>query len=216
MNKNKFIILTGAANSGKSTLARNIAEALYNDGFNPVFLHSPARSILAGPKPLKDIRKNPRAYLNMQEKIFDAQLNLLLDAYMTKAENDIFIFDRFILDTFMYLSLYCEPTGIFKAKLLKKKEALKLRIFDNAVFFADTVNPLFIHCKPIPVTQFSEFRPDNMCQDAEDIMLQTVFKHVASYCTDNGRIVLSNLYTVDARSTDLTGLREKIYSYLNN
>lgn len=216
MNKNKFIILTGAANSGKSTLAHNIAETLYNDGFNPVFLRSPARSILAGPKSLKDIRKNPRVYLNMQEKIFDTQLNLLLDAYMTKADNEIFIFDRFILDTFMYLSLYCAPSGLFKAKLLKKKEALKLRIFDNAVFFADTVHPLFIYCKPIPVTQFSEFRPDNMCQDAEDIMLQTVFSRVASCCVDNGREVLSNLYTVNAQSIDLTSLKEKIYSYLNN
>lgn len=214
MNKNKFIILTGAANSGKSTLAQNIAEVLYNDGFNVEFLRSPARDILTGPKSLKDLREKPRVYLHLQEKIFKAQLDQIFKASKTNCtEPVVFIFDRFILDTYMYTDIYCKPNGLFRTSLTKKKEALKRQIFDNAIFLADTLRPLFIRCAPIPVNQPGIFRPENMQQSLEDYGIVELLKSLASSYEDKGQ----NMISVDSTNPkSLEAVKERIYLYLNN
>ena len=214
MNKNKFIILTGAANSGKSILAQNMAETLYRDGFNVHFLRSPARGILMGPKPLKDLREKPRVYLRLQEKIFEAQLDQLYEASKRNYDEPaVFIFDRFILDTFMYVNLYCKPKGLFKRALLEKKLNLMRRIFNNAVFIADELQPLFIHCAPIPITQYGPFRPSNIKQKAEDAELMLQLYELAHSCDAN------KLHMISANTTNkvsLEAVKEKIYSYLNS
>lgn len=214
MNKNKFIILTGAANSGKSTLAQNMAETLYRDDFNVHFLRSPARGILMGPKPLKDLREKPRVYLRLQEKIFEAQLDQLYETSKRNYDEPaVFIFDRFILDTYMYTDIYCRPNRLFRTSLTKKKEALKQRIFDNAIFFADTLRPLFIHCAPISVSQLDVFRPDNMQQSLEDYEIVKLLEILADSYEDKGQ----NIISVDSTNPkSLEAVKERIYLYLNN
>lgn len=213
MNKNKFIILTGAANSGKSTLAQNIAKILSRDGFNAEFLHSPARDILAGPWTLKDLRKKPNIYLRLQEKIFKAQLDQIFKASKTNyIKPVVFIFDRFILDTYMYTDIYCRPDGFFRASLTKKKDALKQQIFDNAVFLADTLRPFFIRCMPIQVNQSDIFRPDNMQQSLENYGIVTLLKRLTDSYDDKGQ----NMISVDVPNIKIEDLKERIYIYLNN
>ena len=214
MNKNKFIILTDAANSGKSTLTKNIAETLSRDGFNVRFLRISARDILAGPKSLKDLREKPRVYLRLQEKIFKAQLDQIFKASKTNCtEPVIFIFDRFILDTYMYTDIYCRPSGLFRASLTKKKEALKRQIFDNAIFLADTLRPLFIRCAPIPVNQPGIFRPENMQQSLKDYAIVELLKILADCYEDKGQ----NMISIDSTNPkSLEVVKERIYLYLNN
>lgn len=105
----KVIAFSGGCFSGKTKTMNEVKAYLEGAGYKVVVLDELIRT--ATDKPIDEIRKDPTAYLRLQEKIIRSKIEQENKA-LEDDSNTIYLADRAITDSLFYLQNYVDKSGL--------------------------------------------------------------------------------------------------------
>lgn len=105
----KVITFSGGCFSGKTTTMNAVKAYLEDAGYKVVVLGELIRT--ATDKPIDEIRKDPTAYLHLQEKIIRSKIEQENKALEDNSDT-VYLADRAITDSLFYLQNYVDKSGL--------------------------------------------------------------------------------------------------------
>lgn len=106
----KVIAFSGGCFSGKTTTMNEVKAYLEDAGYKVAVLGELIRT--ATGKPIDVIRKDPTAYLRLQEKIIRSKIEQENKAIEDNGDNIVYLADRAITDSLFYLQNYVDKSGL--------------------------------------------------------------------------------------------------------
>lgn len=175
----KLILFSGGCNSGKTTTLKAVASKLRSLGYKVNILDEIIRKETN--KPIDELRKDAKAYLQLQDKIIRAKIEQEKAAIEDNRTDDIYLADRAVTDSLFYLENYVDKSQL-------DEEGLKLFcILHNSVheylkryFWRYS---LVVEFQPVAVRELDLFRPVHidMMKNYEGICIARL-----NYCYSNG------------------------------
>ena len=115
----KVIAFSGGCFSGKTTTMNEVKAYLEDAGYKVVVLGELIRT--ATSKPIDVIRKDPTAYLRLQEKIIRSKIEQENKA-LEDDSNTVYLADRAITDSLFYLQNYVDKSGLSDEEFVRMAE----------------------------------------------------------------------------------------------
>ena len=151
----KLILFSGGCNSGKTTTLKAVASKLQSLGHKVNMLDELIRK--ETDKPIDELRKDAKAYLQLQDKIIRAKIEQEKQALEDFRTDDIYLADRAVTDSMFYLENYVDKSQL-------DEEGIKLFCFlHNSVheylkryFWRYS---LIVEFQPVEVKELDLFRP---------------------------------------------------------
>ena len=151
----KLILFSGGCNSGKTTTLKAVASKLQSLGHKVNMLDELIRK--ETDKPIDELRKDAKAYLQLQDKIIRAKIEQEKQALEDFRTDDIYLADRAVTDSMFYLENYVDKSQL-------DEEGIKLFCFlHNSVHEYLTRYfwrySLIVEFQPVEVKELDLFRP---------------------------------------------------------
>ena len=150
----KIIVFSGGCNSGKTTTLEAVALKLRGLGYKVNILDELIRK--ETDKPIDEIRKDAKAYLQLQNKIIRAKIEQEKIAINDNSD-EIYLVDRAITDSIFYLENYVD-----KSKLDEENIKLFCKLHNYAHEYLNRYfwrYSLVVEFRPIAVRELDLFRP---------------------------------------------------------
>lgn len=154
----KVIAFSGGCFSGKTTTINEVKSYLEDAGYRVVVLGELIRT--ATNKPIDVIRKDPTAYLRLQEKIIRSKIEQENKALKDNS-NTVYLADRAITDSLFYLQNYVDKSGLSDEDTVAYCKLHKEVITHLDTLF-DAKNFSIIEFSPIDGTSNDPFRPKHV------------------------------------------------------
>lgn len=106
----KLILFSGGCNSGKTTTLKAVAEKLQSLGHKVNILDELIRK--ETDKPIDELRKDAKAYLQLQDKIIRAKIEQEKVAIEDNRTDGIYLADRAVTDSLFYLENYVDKSQL--------------------------------------------------------------------------------------------------------
>ena len=203
----KLILFSGGCNSGKTTTLKAVASKLQSLGYEVNILDELIRK--ETDKPIDELRKDAKAYLQLQDKIIRAKIEQEKAAIENNRTDDIYLADRAVTDSLFYLENYVDKSQL-------DEEGLKLFCgLHNSVheylkryFWRYS---LVVEFQPIAVREHDLFRPVciDMMKDYEAIGIE----HLNWYYSNGYKY--HNFMVADLNYMKLEKAVDKIIKKLN-
>ncbi len=165
-----LILFSGGCNSGKTTTLKAVASKLQSLGYEVNILDELIRK--ETDKPIDELRKDAKAYLQLQDKIIRAKIEQEKAAIEDNRTDDIYLADRAVTDSLFYLENYVDKSQL-------DEEGLKLfcRLHNSVHEYLKRYfwrYSLVIEFQPVAVREFDSFRPVciSMMKDYEAIGIE--------------------------------------------
>lgn len=165
----KLILFSGGCNSGKTTTLKAVASKLQSLGHKVNMLDELIRK--ETDKPIDELRKDAKAYLQLQDKIIRAKIEQEKQALEDFRTDNIYLADRAVTDSMFYLENYVDKSQL-------DEEGIKLFCFlHNSVheylkryFWRYS---LIVEFQPVEVKELDLFRPAyiDMMKNFENICI---------------------------------------------
>ena len=175
----KLILFSGGCNSGKTTTLKAVASKLQSLGYEVVILDEIIRK--ETDKPIDELRKDAKAYLQLQDKIIRAKIEQEKAAIENRRDDVIYLADRAVTDSIFYLENYVD-----KSQLDEEDLKLFCRLHNSAHEYLKRYlwrTELIVEFYPIEVKELDSFRPTHI-----DIMknYESICISRLNYCYLNG------------------------------
>ena len=174
-----LILFSGGCNSGKTTTLKAVASKLQSLGYKVNILDELIRK--ETDKPIDELRKDAKAYLQLQDKIIRAKIEQEKAAIEDNRTDDIYLADRAVTDSLFYLENYVDKSQL-------DEEGLKLfcRLHNSVHEYLKRYfwrYSLVVEFQPVAVRELDLFRPVhiNMMKNYEGICIARL-----NYCYSNG------------------------------
>ena len=203
----KLILLSGVCNSGKTTKLKAVASKLQSLGYEVNILDELIRKETN--KPIDELRKDAKAYLQLQYKIIRAKIEQEITAIENIRTDDIYLADRAATDSLFYLENYVDKSQL-------DEEGLKLfcRLHNSVHEYLKRYfwrYSLVVEFQPIAVQEHDLFRPVHidMMKNYEGACIARL-----NFCYSNG-YKYHNFMVVDLNYMKLEEAVDKIIKKLN-
>lgn len=157
----KVIAFSGGCFSGKTTTINEVKAYLEDAGYKVVVLGELIRT--ATSKPIDMIRKDPAAYLRLQEKIIRSKIEQENKA-LEDDSNTIYLVDRAITDSLFYLQNYVDKSGLSNEDMVAYCKLHK-EVIEHANKVFGIKEPKYfvvLEFSPIDGTSDDMFRPKHI------------------------------------------------------
>lgn len=159
MKNTYFVVFSGGCYSGKTTTMQKFIKALTDKGVEVKELGEIVREYKI--KSIDDLRKNPVAYLDFQNKVINEKIEAELECF-NKNENQVIVCDRAITDSLFYLLFYVD-----KANLNEEQMTTYTKLYERVDYYAkmafSKIYDLLIEFKPIEKAEtYDSYRPKNI------------------------------------------------------
>lgn len=149
-----LILFSGGCNSGKTTTLKAVASKLQSLGYKVNILDEIIRK--ETDKPIDELRKDAKAYLQLQNKIIRAKIEQEKTA-IEDNRDDIYLADRAVTDSLFYLENYVDKSQL-------DEEGLKLfcRLHNYVHEYLTCYfwrYSLIVEFRPVAVRELDLFRP---------------------------------------------------------
>lgn len=175
----KLILFSGGCNSGKTTTLKAVASKLQSLGYKVNILDEIIRK--ETDKPIDELRKDAKAYLELQDKIIRAKIEQEKAAIEDNRTDDIYLADRAVTDSLFYLENYVDKSQLDEEGLkLFCKLHSSVHEYLKHYFWRYS---LVVEFQPVTVREFDLFRPVHV-----DMMKNFECVGIArlNYCYSNG------------------------------
>lgn len=175
----KLILFSGGCNSGKTTTLKAVASKLQSLGYKVNILDEIIRK--ETDKPIDELRKDAKAYLELQDKIIRAKIEQEKAAIEDNRTDDIYLADRAVTDSLFYLENYVDKSRLDEEGLkLFCKLHSSVNEYLKHYFWRYS---LVVEFKPVAVRELDLFRPVHV-----DMMKNFEYVGIArlNYCYSNG------------------------------
>lgn len=175
----KLILFSGGCNSGKTTTLKAVASKLQSLGYRVNILDEIIRK--ETDKPIDELRKDAKAYLELQDKIIRAKIEQEKAAIEDNRTDDIYLADRAVTDSLFYLESYVDKSRLDEEGLkLFCKLHSSVHEYLKHYFWRYS---LVVEFQPIAVRELDLFRPVHV-----DMMKNYECVGIArlNYCYSNG------------------------------
>lgn len=175
----KLILFSGGCNSGKTTTLKAVASKLQSLGYKVNILDEIIRK--ETDKPIDELRKDAKAYLELQDKIIRAKIEQEKAAIEDNRTDDIYLADRAVTDSLFYLESYVDKSRLDEEGLkLFCKLHSSVHEYLKHYFWRYS---LVVEFQPIAVRELDLFRPVHV-----DMMKNYECVGIArlNYCYSNG------------------------------
>ena len=175
----KLILFSGGCNSGKTTTLKAVASKLQSLGYRVNILDEIIRK--ETDKPIDELRKDAKAYLELQDKIIRAKIEQEKAAIEDNRTDDIYLADRAITDSLFYLESYVDKSRLDEEGLkLFCKLHSSVHEYLKHYFWRYS---LVVEFQPVAVREHDLFRPVHV-----DMMKNYECVGIArlNYCYSNG------------------------------
>ena len=175
----KLILFSGGCNSGKTTTLKAVASKLQSLGYRVNILDEIIRK--ETDKPIDELRKDAKAYLELQDKIIRAKIEQEKAAIEDNRTDDIYLADRAVTDSLFYLESYVDKSRLDEEGLkLFCKLHSSVHEYLKHYFWRYS---LVVEFQPVAVREHDLFRPVHV-----DMMKNYECVGIArlNYCYSNG------------------------------
>ena len=175
----KLILFSGGCNSGKTTTLKAVASKLQSLGYRVNILDEIIRK--ETDKPIDELRKDAKAYLELQDKIIRAKIEQEKAAIEDNRTDDIYLADRAVTDSLFYLESYVDKSRLDEEGLkLFCKLHSSVHEYLKCYFWRCS---LIVEFQPVAVRELDLFRPVHV-----DMMKNYECVGIArlNYCYSNG------------------------------
>ena len=175
----KLILFSGGCNSGKTTTLKAVASKLQSLGYRVNILDEIIRK--ETDKPIDELRKDAKAYLELQDKIIRAKIEQEKAAIEDNRTDDIYLADRAVTDSLFYLESYVDKSRLDEEGLkLFCKLHSSVHEYLKHYFWRYS---LVVEFQPVAVRELDLFRPVHV-----DMMKNYECVGIArlNYCYSNG------------------------------
>lgn len=175
----KLILFSGGCNSGKTTTLKAVASKLQSLGYKVNILDEIIRK--ETDKPIDELRKDAKAYLELQDKIIRAKIEQEKAAIEDNRTDDIYLADRAVTDSLFYLENYVDKSWLDEEGLkLFCKLHSSVNEYLKHYFWRYS---LVVEFKPVAVRELDLLRPVHV-----DMMKNFEYVCIArlNYCYSNG------------------------------
>lgn len=183
MKNTYFVVFSGGCYSGKTTTMQKFIKALTDKGVEVKELGEIVREYKI--KSIDDLRKNPVAYLDFQNKVINEKIEAELECF-NKNENQVIVCDRAITDSLFYLLFYVD-----KANLNEEQMTTYTKLYERVDYYAkmafSKIYDLLIEFKPIEKAEtYDSYRPKNISVNKyiEHRMISTLNDAYSNASTD--------------------------------
>lgn len=183
MKNTYFVVFSGGCYSGKTTTMQKFIKALTDKGVNVKELGEIVREYKI--KSIDDLRKDPVAYLDFQNKVINEKIEAELECF-NKNENQVIVCDRAITDSLFYLLFYVD-----KANLDEEQMTTYTKLYERVDYYAkmafSKIYDLLIEFKPIEKAEtYDSYRPKNISVNKyiEHRMISTLNDAYSNASTD--------------------------------
>ena len=153
----RVIAFSGGCFSGKTTTMKIVKEQLESAGYKVTVLDEIIRTVTD--EPIDKIRKNPSAYLDLQEKIITAKIEQELKAF-EEDSNTIYLADRAITDSLFYLQNYVDKSNLTPDETTRFCALHKYIVRHAKIAFGEFGYYTVIEFKPLNGKNADKYRPD--------------------------------------------------------
>lgn len=151
----KLILFSGGCNSGKTTTLKAVASKLQSLGYKVKILDEIIRK--ETDKPIDELRKDAKAYLQLQDKIIGTKIEQEKVAIEDNRTDNIYLADRAVTDSLFYLENYVDKSQL-------DEEGLKLfcKLHNSVHEYLKRYfwrYSLVVEFQPVAVQELDLFRP---------------------------------------------------------
>lgn len=150
----KLILFSGGCNSGKTTTLKAVASKLQSFGYEVKILNEIIRK--ETDKPIDELRKDAKSYLQLQNKIIRAKLEQEIAA-INDETNCIYLADRAATDSLFYLENYVDKSQLDEESI-KLFCNLHYTVHNHLLHYFSRYH-LVVEFMPLKVQQLDIFRP---------------------------------------------------------
>ena len=154
----KVIAFSGSCFSGKTTTMNEVKAYLEDAGYKVVVLGELIRT--ATSKPIDVIRKDPTAYLRLQEKIIRSKIEQENKA-LEDDSNTVYLADRAITDSLFYLQNYVDKSGLSDEDMVAYCKLHK-EVIEHIDILSKANNFIVIEFSPLMGKSDDIFRPKHI------------------------------------------------------
>jgi predicted ATPase len=174
-----IILFSGGCNSGKTTTLKAVASKLQKRGYAVTILDELIRK--ETDKPIDELRKNAKEYLQLQNKIIREKIKQEKSAIEDNRTETVYLADRAVTDSLFYLENYVDKSQL-------DEEGIKLfcRLHSSVHEYLKRYfwrYSLIVEFQPVAVRELDLFRPVHidMMKNYECICIARL-----NYCYSNG------------------------------
>lgn len=150
-----LILFSGGCNSGKTTTLKAVDSKLQSIGYKTIILDELIRK--ETDKPIDELRKDAKAYLQLQNKIIRAKIEQEKTALEDNRTDVVYLADRAVTDSLFYLENYVDKSKLDEEGL-KLFCALHSSIHEYLKRYFWRYS-LVVEFQPIAVRELDLFRP---------------------------------------------------------
>lgn len=201
----KVIAFSGGCFSGKTTTMNKVKAYLEDAGYKVVVLGELIRT--ATDKPIDEIRKDPTAYLRLQEKIIRSKIEQENKALEDKSDT-VYIADRAITDSLFYLQNYVDKSSLSDEDMIAYCKLHKEVIEHANKVFGINESKYFVVLEFSPINGESndQFRPKHIdCSKEYEHDAICVLNNSFATCT-LGDIMTTQIIRVNLNKDSLNEL----------
>lgn len=153
----RVIAFSGGCFSGKTTTMKIVKEQLESAGYKVAVLDELIRT--ATDEPIDKIRKNPSAYLGLQEKVIVAKIQQERKAFEENS-NVVYLADRAISDSLFYLQNYVDKSNLTPDEMTRFCTLHEYVVSHVKRAFGEFGYYAVIEFKPLNGKNTDKYRPD--------------------------------------------------------
>lgn len=153
----RVIAFSGGCFSGKTTTMKIVKEQLESAGYKVTVLDEIIRTVTN--EPIDKIRRNPSAYLGLQEKVIMAKIQQELKAFEENS-NTVYLADRAISDSLFYLQNYIDKSNLTSDEMTRFCTLHGYVVHHVKRAFSEFGYYAVIEFKPLNGENADKYRPD--------------------------------------------------------